>query len=406
MKSLENIKFAFETFRSKKLRTALTLLGVIIGTSAVIIIGSVAKSGHHIIFRELKTFGLNSVWVYRHYDDGIKKKTISGSGIRYQDISLLESKVKTVEHFSPIVEKWRELAKHKSNYVKSRVVATNSHYYKTNNDNLKEGRFLDSSDIQNRQKVCVIGSKIANELFGNQHAIGKKIKVLQDKFTVVGILKEKDRSFLASIGSSGGKDANNRIIIPITVYLQQNNTKEISYILASVNNPELARNASEKIISILSKIHHYKFKYKADSMQEYIKTANIILSIVSWIGTIAAIVSLFVGGIGIMNIISASVVERRKEIGIRRSLGARKKDIFWQFFIESTLVGVMGGIIGIIIGFVFIILIMILSNKPILFAPLYILISFVFSVITGMLSGLYPAMQAANLDPVESLHSE
>jgi len=402
MKLKDHIAFAYETFKTKKMRTALTLLGVVIGTLSVILIGSLSKSGRQVIFQELQTFGLKTVWLHRSYDqEDIRKKSISGSGIRYADLSLMD---RYVDEIAPVVEQERKLAKFDRSYANVNIIATTHSYAKINNDSLITGRFFDQGDIDKRARLCVIGPEVAQKLFlSPQAALGKPIRIDTTKYTIIGVLKEKDRSFLESIGSVRGGDINARVIIPITLYMQQYNTKEISYIQASVNAPETARRKLDQMMMVLQDRYNGKFHYKGKSMQEYITTADTILGIVSFIGFAAAIVSLVVGGIGIMNIVSASVFERKKEIGIRRAIGAKKKDILMQFLVESGTIGFIGGITGVGLSLaVFGLIAMMTAYTPIIPSS-YIFVAFLSALLTGIVSGVYPAIQAASLDPVEAL---
>ncbi len=404
---LENTKFAIEALHANKLRSFLTLLGVIIGVAAVIMVGSASRSGRDIIFKELETFGLKSVWVYRSYHDEKPGKTVKpGTGINNDDIEAIIKECGTIKRISPVIERRGIWAKRGNKYVRIRFLAVESSYDNINNDNIIKGRFILPDDVKYRRLVCVIGSKIVDELFENEQAIGKEISLDGYKYTVVGILQEKHRDFLTSIGSVGGVDANARAIIPISVFQRQYNTKESNYIQAESINLSKAKEAAEKIKDILSRRHKGVYLYASQTMQQYIETANKILLIVTWIGTLAAIISLLAGGIGIMNIMFASVVERTKEIGIRKAIGARKIDIILQFLIESILISLFGGIIGTITGISLSCAIELLSQKPLLIAYGYIILSLLVSVIIGILSGIYPAMRAASMDPVDALRFE
>ncbi|MGA1839228.1 MAG: ABC transporter permease [bacterium] len=401
---IENILSAVEVLKSNRFRTFLTLLGIIIGVAAVIMVGAAVRSGQSIIFEELETFGLKSLWVYRSFYDDQPGKTISpGTGLDNDDVTAILKNARLIKKLTPVLSNWNLWAKYDNNYVKIKLLAVGQDYALINNDSMARGRFLMAEDIEFRRSVCVIGVKVLDKLFGKNNPLGHEIIVENNKYTVVGIVEEKNRDFLSSIGSTGGEDANNRLIIPISTYQNQYNNKSIDHIQAEAIDIFSAKAAAEEIKTILH--HRYKGRYNYDSytMQQYIETTNKILQGVAWIGAIAAIVSLVVGGIGIMNIMTVSVVERIKEIGLRKALGARKIDVMIQFLSESIFISLIGGIIGTGVGISLILVIQVFSNKPRLLALKYIIVAIIVSLLTGIFSGLYPAHRASLLDPAEAL---
>ncbi|MEW6381684.1 MAG: ABC transporter permease [bacterium] len=405
--NLENILGAFEALRVNRFRTFLTLLGIVIGVAAVIMVGAAVQSGKTIIFDELQTFGLKSLWVFRSFtDDQPGKTVVSGSGIDTDDISAIMKSARQVRRLAPVCDQWNLWAKYANNYIKIQFIASGPDYKPINNDTITRGRFLIPEDLEYRRDVCVIGTKVVNKLFGSEDPLGKEIKAGESSYRVIGILKEKNRDFLASIGSGGGQDANNRVIVPITLYQRRTNTREIEYLQAEALDVSMAKTAAEEIKNILHVRHRGQYAYESQTMQQYIETAERIVQGVSWIGAIAAIVSLVVGGIGIMNIMTVSVVERIREIGLRKALGAKRSDILVQFLSEAIAISLLGGVVGTLMGIGLIWIIQILSNKPRLLAPEYIVAALAVSILTGILSGLYPAHRAASLDPVEALRHE
>lgn len=401
---IENTNMALEALMTSKFRTFLAVLGIIIGVAAVIMVASTSKSGKAVIFEELETFGLKTLWVFRSYqDDQPGKTTKQGSGIDNDDVEAIAAECDAVRRISPVIRKWGWWAKYNNNYSKIRLVATTSDYIQINNDSVIEGRGLLPSDVKYRKNACLIGIEVADDLFPAENPLGKDIRIGDYRYTVVGILKVKDRDFLSSISSTGGMDANGRVVIPISLYQHQYNTRNVDYVQAETVHISLATKAAEQIKRVLQRRHKGTYQYASQSMQQYIQTANNILRIVTWIGNIAAAISLLVGGIGIMNIMTASVVERTQEIGTRKALGARKADIMMQFLTESVMIGFFGGAIGIVLAVGLIFLVEFLINKPLLLASEYIIISLFVSVVIGVLSGVYPASRAASMDPVDAL---
>lgn len=404
---VENTKFALETLTTNRFRTFLSLLGIIIGVAAVIIIGGVATSGKSIIFKELETFGLKSLWVYRTYEDAVPGKTVKqGSGIDIEDIEAIARECVSIERISPMISKWGWWARHGNRFARIRLLAVGADFDIISNDKMEIGRFIMPDDVSLRKSVCILGSEVRDKLFGAESPEGKEIRIGNYKYTVVGVFMRKDRDFLASIGSAGGQNANARIIIPISVYQRQYNTREVKFIQAQAVDIGSAKKGAREIINVLSRRHKGNYKYKSDTMQQYIETTGNILRIVSWIGSVAAMISLVVGGIGIMNIMIASVVERTREIGIRKALGARRADILIQFLTESTLISLVGGSIGVATGIFCIYAIEILMKKPTGVDIEYLVAAMAVSFVVGVLSGIYPAMRAASMDPVEALKYE
>ena len=401
---LENTSMALEALMTSKFRTFLAVLGIIIGVAAVIMVASTSKSGKAVIFQELETFGLKTLWVFRSYQDDQPGKTAKqGSGIDNDDVEAIARECDAVKRISPVIRKWGWWAKYDNSYSRIRLVATTPDYIEINNDSVLRGRGLLPSDVKYRKNACLIGTEVAEDLFPAENPLGRDIRIGDYRYTVVGVLKVKDRDFLSSISSTGGMDANGRVVIPISLYQHQYNTRNVDYVQAETVHISLAARAAEQIKNVLLRRHKGTYHYGSQSMQQYIQTANNILRVVTWIGNIAAAISLLVGGIGIMNIMTASVVERTQEIGTRKALGARKADITMQFLTESVMIGFFGGAIGIVLAVGLIFLVEFLSNKPLLLASEYIAISLFVSIVIGVLSGIYPASRAASMDPVDAL---
>ncbi|MFQ5559941.1 MAG: ABC transporter permease [Nitrospinota bacterium] len=347
-----------------KARSLFTLLGVIIGVASVIMIGAASKSGKDLVFSELQTFGLKSVWVFRTAPGNHPGKTFrKGTGILNDDVVFLQKKATYSELIEPVSQKWGLWAKYLNKFLKIHLLGVSSGYLRVSNDQITEGRGFTREDLEWRRPVCIIGTKVQRTLFGeNGKALEKEIFIEKEKYTVVGILKRKDRDFLASIGSAGGQDANDRVLIPLSLFQKQKNTKEVGHLHLESKNAGSSKAAGNEVVRLLRARHNNAYHYRFETMSQYVKTANTIISIVSWIGGLAAMVSLLVGGIGIMNIMTASVVERTREIGIRKALGASGRDIVFQFLVESSTLSFIGGAIGVITGVAGIFLIQALSD--------------------------------------------
>ena len=399
----DSISMSIESLRLKKLQTGLAMLGIIIGVAGIIVIGVIGVNGKSIIFKEIKTFGFETVWIYRKispkkFNDWQPK----GSGINYEDILSLKNRVSTIRWITPVVNE-KEWVHFEGADRLSQVNYVNQDFIYIENDQLESGRFLNESDIVSLKRVCVIGYDIAQNLFKSLDPIGHQLLVGNTYYTIVGVLKEKDRDFLKSIGASSD-NPNGRLFVPISISLQKNG-QDIDYIQLSAFTADLAVPTAASVISYL-KSRHNVFEYDFSAMKNYIDSANKILSIVSWMLGLSVTIAIVVGGIGIANIMTISVIERVKEIGIRKSLGARECDIFSQFLIEAISLSVFSGLFGICLGTLCVVSIMVFIGKLTIFPFSFVALSFGVSLIVGVVSGVYPAKWAAKQSPASALRYE
>lgn len=406
MNLIEALSVALEALGSNRLRTGLSLLGITIGTAAVIMVGAATRSGRFLIFDELMTFGLRSIWVYRVYEKARPgEPTRKGTGIDLSDIEAIQKEIPSIAYVTPIAQQmtWATSDGH---YHRVRLQAVNHQHAAINNDEAKTGRLLSWIDDRAGQPVAVIGIDVAQALFPTTDPIGKTIRVGQGSYTVVGVLAPRSRDFLNSVGITGGGHPNERVLVPITAYYKVASRREVEYLQAAVVDPAHAAETAEQVIDLLRRRHRGKYRYRAQVMQTYIDTANKIIGTVSWLGGVAAAISLLVGGIGIMNVLTTAVIERTAEIGLRKAVGARPRDILLQFLLEAVLLCLIGGVLGVVLGSATIVTIERVSGKPELLAWNYVGIAIAVSFLTGILAGLYPAHRAARQDPIEALRYE
>jgi putative ABC transport system permease protein len=385
-----------------------------IGVAAIIAVSAISSGGHYLVFKELKTFGLESIWVFRQMDDKDPNKALrSGTGIDETDYQLLrQGCCDKLRLITPLVYHQGEklIIRRSDRYSNANIRGVGVDYFKINNDQLVDGREFTLSDEQRSRAVAIIGSMPKDDLFPSyQGAVGEYIRIQGKKVMVIGVLRDKSRDFLTSIGSGGGRDPNNRILLPYT-YLQSLNDQDqldsIDVLQGQAVSLAAAEDATDQVEALLERTHSGRFSYRHETMAKYIDTANRILNGVSIIGLVAAFVSLLVGGMGVMNIMSTSVLERTREIGLRRSIGARKVDILIQFLVEAMMIGVVGGGIGLVVGAGSSYILSWWSDFPL--QPTWIMVTLALSVSigVGLLSGLAPAIRAANLRPVVALRYE
>jgi putative ABC transport system permease protein len=293
-----------------------------------------------------------------------------------------------------------------NHYSNGKVIGVGENYIAINNDTLLVGLGFKQDDILRRRNVAIIGQSVVEDIFGNTtEFLGREIRIDGRKYAVIGVLNPKSRDFLASIGS-GGDDPNKRILIPYTVLQLQYGKSDINSIQAEAIEYAQADVAVSQVISVLEHRHNRQFSYRSTTMSQYIETANRILQGVSVIGMLAASISLLVGGMGIMNIVSTSVLERTREIGLRKAVGATRRHILLQFLMESVILSGAGGAIGLLLGVLASIILAWITGFPLMPSVFTVVSAFIVSVGVGLLSGYYPARRAANLRPVVALRYE
>lgn len=293
-----------------------------------------------------------------------------------------------------------------SRFGNAQVIGADVEYLAINNDNLIGGRPLRRDDVAHTRQVALIGPTVAEDLFSRQDPIGRELRIDNRRYVVIGLLQPKSRDLLSSIGSAGGQDANNRIAIPFTTLQAQLGTRDVDVIQAEATDLQDAGVAVAQLTEILQKKYGNRYSYKSSTMAQYIDTANRILRGVSLIGVVAASVSLLVGGLGIMNIISTSVLERTREIGLRKAIGANRRDILHQFLAESVIIGAAGGLLGLMFDVLASMLLTRITGFPLAPSWHVVMAAFLVSIFVGLLSGYYPSRRAAQMRPVIALRYE
>jgi len=414
-------KAAFRSLLMHKLRSLLTVLGLVFGVASVIIMLAVAEGASQQVQNQIASLGVNNVIVRSIQPtdddkDGSNQGTLS-FGLTYDDMQRINETIDTVVSTTPQREFVHE-ARFGGNALDSRVVGVYTNYAKGNSLRMARGRFINQSDLKYLRNVCVLGSDIAQDLFGHQSPIGKSIQISnQHFFRVIGVTEWRTPS--AGIGSSmSAQDYNLDVYIPLTsdrtrigeeLYRNRQGSRtsqkiELSQLTVEVDSTDNVKATAEVLEGLLIKFHprkDYKITVPLDLLQQARATQR-VFSVV--LGSTAAI-SLLVGGIGIMNIMLASVSERTREIGIRRALGARQRDIIAQFLVETSVLSAIGTMIGLIVGLSAPTLVTLTSGmetRLTLWSPV---IAVLVSLTVGIVSGIYPAHRASRLDPIEALRS-
>lgn len=402
------LKIAVNSLKINKMRSALTSLGIIIGVSAVIIMLAVGTGAREKIAKDMDSMGSNLLMIRSASakSGGVRMGMGTRPTLTLKDADAIERKVSGILAIAPYSAESKQLTFGNQNWSTS-VGGTTASYLFIRNYELEDGRNFVPEDIKNTAKVAIIGQTVATELFGDLNPINKTIRVGNVPFRVIGLLKTKGQSGM-------GHDQDDLIFIPITTAQKKvfgtSFPGTVSMITVKAQDAEVLSQTQQEIEELL--IHRHNIGKNQDNdfeirnlaeMQETIKSSAMAMSVL--LGAIA-LVSLIVGGIGIMNIMLVSVTERTKEIGIRMAIGAKASDIRFQFLIESILLSIIGGIIGILVGVLGTGIVGLTGAMPVSVSAFSIFLSLGFSAIVGVGFGYYPAYKASLLNPIDALRYE
>lgn len=389
---IQAFKMSVKSIKANKGRSFLTMLGVIIGVASVISAVAFAKGSTKNITDSIQKLGTNLIQI------NITGRN-SNRNMSYEDLKdFAEENSDIISAVAP-QSTTSARVKYGTKNMDTNIIATTPEYESIRNVHVTEGRFLLDFDVDYRQSIALIGTALVNELFKGQDPIGEKIKIKGQIFKVVGILEER--------ANGATRSDDDQIIIPITSSRLVIGNSAIRNFSAKAADTDKVKTAMESLNTFLFSIYKNENVYNVFDQSQMLDTLNQVTdSMMMVLGGIAAI-SLIVGGIGIMNIMLVSVTERTKEIGIRKAIGAKRKNILTQFMIEATVITGIGGILGILFGFSIVkFIIGGLNIVPPVYSLPWALIAFGISLLVGIVFGLFPAYKAARLNPIEALRSE
>ena len=434
MRIVEGISVGISAIRSNKLRSLLTMLGIIIGVASVLAMIAIGDGAKMIVLQDAqKLGGVNQFTMYRSSHKRVNNRWVpnrSNEYFEYEDVLAIEAECPSVKLVVPRIPEWRGVlvqaaggAEHRTGYN-----GVNASFSEAMDWGIQQGRFITNEDIDNEAKICVLGAEVTAALFGNDSPVGKEIKIgkgpggrfdrygrkdqkrITERFTVVGTMETRGRSLRF------GWNLDDMIFIPLTT-AQERFTGNDRIVMLSVhaNTVEEVPQAIEEVKIVLRKMHHGQDDFFSiwdmrEGMAQLDKISKVIKIA---LGSIAGF-SLLVGGIGIMNMMLVAVTERTREIGLRKAIGAKRLDILLQFLIEAIAMCSVGGALGVVVGLfagegmamLAVNIVQIVPEWPSVISTEWIMISVSFSAIIGISFGLYPAIKASGLSPIEALRAD
>ena len=405
MRYLQIIKVAYRALTRNKMRSSLTMLGIIIGVGAVIAMVGIGQGAKRMVDEQIASLGDNILTIFpgSHTAGGVRGGAGTVTRLTDDDAKAIVEYCPAVSKVSPVVHTGAQVVAGDQNWSTS-IEGYSPDFIDIRAWPLASGSFFTEQDVRGATKVCILGQTVVDNLFPDQDPVGQIIRIKKLPFRVIGVMSSKGQNTF-------GRDQDDLIIVPYTTAQKKlMGVTYVNYIIASAKDRADIDLASDQITQLLRQRHRIQPGEADDfTVRSQLDIASVAGStsqvMTVLLGAIAS-VSLIVGGIGIMNIMLVSVTERTREIGIRMAVGARGKDILTQFLVESIVLSVFGGIVGIILGIISSKVISGVLHWPIFISPPAVAIAFFFSGFVGIFFGFYPARKASMLDPIEALRYE
>ena len=405
MRILATLRIALRALRRNKMRTVLTMLGMIIGVGAVIASVSITSGAKAQVEQQIASLGENMLLIFpgSYSSSGARLGWGNWHSLKLEDALAIQSQIEGVSAVSPENRTRAQVISGNQNWNTS-IQGESPEYLQIRQWSLASGAMFGPQQVRTAAKVCVIGKTVAQQLFGNSNPLGEMIRIRNVPCQIIGVLQPKGLSPM-------GSDQDDVVIVPYTTELKRINREEwLDVILVQAVSSAAMPIVQQEITSLLMQRHHLKpggpMDFVVRSQEDIAQAATATATVMGGLLAGIAAVSLLVGGIGIMNIMLVSVTERTREIGIRMAVGARGGDILVQFLIKAVTLSIIGGGIGIASGMAISQLVASLTHWPTLTPFLWIGIASVSSAIIGIISGFYPAWKASKLDPIDALRYE
>ena len=398
----EILKLAVDSFRASKVRFALTALGMVIGTASVILVVTIGLTGKQFILNQIQKIGTNEVEVeYAGGGASGSERVLYNDSLTRDDEKAVLTQVPSVLYSSPILEMHERISFGGGVTKDTLVMGVSPQYKDVRNLLVLAGRFFDDQDESAHLKCAVVTEPFARQMFGSpEEAIGHDFKIQGIPFTIIGTFKESVDTF----GQSEITD--NTILIPYSVARFVTGTDNVKTLYFSIRSMDEVPDATKEIVHVISVRHKPSSVYKAQNLKELLTTAATIANALTAVLVLVAAVTLAVGGVGIMNIMLATVRARIREIGIRKALGATYREIKLQFLAEAVIISLAGGVVGIFVGLTVPLSIRFFTNYSLPISFWSVVIALAAATFVGVVFGTVPATRAAQMDPVESLKYE
>ena len=396
----EIIAFAYDTFCSNKVRFILTALGMVIGTASLILVVTIGMTGRQFVLNQIQAIGTNEIWA--EYLGGAPHISNSNPDpLTIDDLHAVQESVPGIVASSPVTQLSDRIPVGNGREKDVTILGVSPEYVRVRNLVIPSGRFFDQEDSQAHNKVGVITEKMAAEVYGSsQAAVGKVIKLTGLPFYIIGTFKERVETF----GQTEIVD--NTMLIPFSVSRYFMETPSVKLLYFSMEDPSMVISATSQIKRVLQSRHRPESVYDVANLSALLVMTDRVANGLTWVLLLISMVTLLVSGIGIMNIMLATVTSRIREIGIRKAVGATNREIRFQFLAEAVLISLIGGFAGIVIGLAIPYSVRFLTEYRIPISGLSAIIAIVVSSVVGVIFGTVPAARAAQLDPVESLRYE
>ena len=404
MNILESLKMATSTLVANKMRSSLTMLGIIIGNASVIAMVGVGQGAKNLASEQFESLGPNVLFVAPGSQENRRTTFSQPKTLVWDDAIAIADQVPSVKEVAPQISA-SSLITYRNRNSSEQVIGTTPEYLTVRSFEVDRGRFFNDEDVKRNQRVVVLGSEIAEKFFPHQNPLGKKIRVKNINLEIIGVLEAK--------GAFLGSNQDRTVYVPLTTMASQivGDTSpygtQVSVISIAAKDEDSIRAAQLQIENLLRLRHKITGQddFSVNTQKDVLQIVDTITSGLTVLLAATAGISLLVGGIGVMNIMLVAVTERTKEIGLRKAIGAKEGDILWQFLIEATILSAAGGAIGTVVGVTGIVLVGTFSPLAPTISPVAILLAVGVSGIIGLSFGVFPARAAAKLDPIVALRS-